>query len=49
MTSRLGLASGQVVEQLGAARLTFDLVEVGGRLVMRLQHLRFLGIPCPSG
>lgn len=48
MTSRLRLAAGQVVEYLGAARLVFDIHEVGGRLEMRLQRLHFLGIPCPG-
>ena len=48
MTSRLHICSGKVVEHLGAARLTFDLVESAGRLEMRLMRLRFLGIPCPN-
>jgi len=47
MTSRLRLAKAQVVEYLGAARLSFDVCEVGGRLEMRLQRLHILGIPCP--
>lgn len=47
MTSRMRLVAHQVVEQLGAARLTFDLCEVEGRLEMRLMGLRFAGVPCP--
>jgi hypothetical protein len=47
MTSRMRLDARKVVEQLGAARLTFELCEVGGRLEMRLQGLHFLGVPCP--
>jgi len=42
-----GHAAGQVVERLGAARLTFALHEADGRLVMQLQQLHFCGIPCP--
>ena len=48
MTSRMHLDVGQVVEQLGAARLTFDLCEADGRLQMRLKGLHFLGVPCPN-
>jgi hypothetical protein len=47
MTSRMRLDARRIVEQLGAARLTFELCETGGRLEMRLQGLRFLGVPCP--
>ena len=36
-----------VVEQLGAARLTFELCEAEGRLEMRLTGLHFMGVPCP--
>lgn len=47
MISRMRLDVRKVVEQLGAARLTFDLCEAGGRLEMRLRELEFLGVPCP--
>jgi hypothetical protein len=47
MASRLYLVGGQLTEQLGPARLGFDLHEVDGRLEMRLAHLRVLGLPCP--
>lgn len=43
-----GGAVGQVVEHLGAARLTFALHEVEGRLVMHLQQLHFCGVACPA-
>lgn len=48
MESTLRESTGLLVEHLGAARLGFKLEEAQGRLVMRLQYLRFLGIPCPS-
>lgn len=48
MRSTLRESGGQVVEQLGAARLGFVLEESHGRLVMRLAHLHFLGIACPA-
>ena len=48
MSSRLREAGGELVEQLGVARLAFTLGEADGRLVMRLRGLRFLGIPCPA-
>ncbi|MBV7428121.1 MULTISPECIES: DUF4166 domain-containing protein [unclassified Acidovorax] len=48
MRSTLRESGGRVVEHLGAARLGFVLDEQQGRLVMRLQHLHFLGIPCPA-
>ncbi len=48
MSSRLREVGGELVEQLGAARLAFSLTEAEGRLVMRLRDLRFLGIPCPA-
>ncbi|WP_298213729.1 DUF4166 domain-containing protein [Acidovorax sp.] len=48
MQSTLREVAGQVVEHLGAARLTFVLNESEGRLVMRLQRLHFCGIPCPA-
>lgn len=48
MRSTLREAPGFVVEHMGAARLLFELQAVeGGRLEMRLQRMRFLGIPCP--
>jgi hypothetical protein len=47
MTSRMRLDARQVVERLGAARLTFDLCEAEGRLEMRLMGLHFMGVPCP--
>lgn len=48
MRSTLRASGGQVVEHLGAARLGFTLVEAQGRLVMRLESLHFLGVPCPA-
>ena len=48
MSSRLRLEGSQLVERLGAARLVFTLDELDGRLLMRLESLRFLGIPCPA-
>lgn len=48
MTSRLRLVAGQVEEQLGAARLTFDLTAADGTLKMQLTRMRFLGVPCPQ-
>ena len=48
MTSRLQLRNGQIVEKLGAARLTFALHENNGCLNMQLRRLQFLGIPCPK-
>jgi hypothetical protein len=47
MTSRMRLERSRVVEQLGAARLTFNLVGTPHRLEMRLIGMRFMGIPCP--
>ncbi|UUZ67384.1 DUF4166 domain-containing protein [Polaromonas sp. P2-4] len=46
MRSRLYLDSGALVEQLGAARLGFDLAEQGGTLVMQLRTLHVFGMPC---
>jgi hypothetical protein len=37
----------QLVEQLGAVRLYFTLLEQEGALHMQLDGLRFLGVPCP--
>lgn len=47
MQSHMRLEGGWVVEQLGAARLTFSLHECGGRLLMQLERMRFAGVPCP--
>jgi hypothetical protein len=47
MASTLSLQDGVIVEQLGAASLSFQLSEHEGQLLMRLQGLRFLGLPCP--
>lgn len=47
MHSRMRLVSGHLVESLGPARLVFRLQEVDGGLAMKLQSMRFLGIPCP--
>ena len=47
MQSTLLLIDGQVVEQLGPARLVFALTEFDGALDMALQAMRFFGIPCP--
>ena len=47
MTSRMRLESGTVVEQLGVARLTFDLRGTSRGLEMHLVGMRFLGVPCP--
>ena len=33
---------------MGLARMTFTLGAVDARLHMRLQRLRFLGVPCPA-
>ena len=48
MRSRLQFDAGRVTERMGAARMTFTLDEAGGRLQMRLERLRFLGVPCPA-
>jgi hypothetical protein len=48
LRSRMHLAPGRVVERMGPARLTFALDLDAGRLRMRLEGLRFLGIPCPA-
>jgi hypothetical protein len=47
MRSTMRLKNDALVETLGAARLTFDLVESAGSLDMQLRSMRFLGIPCP--
>lgn len=48
MHSRLQLQDGRIVERLGAATLYFRLAEQRGMLVMRLEHMRFLNLPCPA-
>lgn len=48
LRSRLRFAPGHVVEHMGPARLVLALDAAGGRLRMRLQGMRFLGIPCPA-
>jgi hypothetical protein len=47
MVSRMRFESGKVVEQLAAARLTFELLGTIRGLEMHLTGMRFLGIPCP--
>ena len=47
MSSVMRLQQGRIVEQLGAARLEFELAEVSGTLQMRLQRMHFFGLPCP--
>lgn len=37
-----------LIEQLGLARLSFGLETCDGKLVMRLQRLQVLGLPCPA-
>jgi len=48
MRSRLQFDEGRVAERMGLARMTFTLEAIDGRLRMRLQRLRFLGVPCPA-
>ena len=48
MRSTLSLHRGYLTERLGAVRLFFGLETHYGVLRMRLQGLRFLGIPCPA-
>jgi hypothetical protein len=48
MRSTLSLRQGRLTERLGAVRLFFALEAEHGVLQMRLQGLRFLGIPCPA-
>jgi hypothetical protein len=47
MESRLTLVAGDIVERLGAARLSFALNARSGKLVMQLVRLHFWGVPCP--
>ena len=48
MRSTLSLHHGRIMERLGAVRLFFALEAEHGALQMRLEGLRFLGIPCPA-
>lgn len=48
MRSILTKTENRVTEQLGASRLTFELLEAEGALEMRLEKLYFWGIRCPS-
>lgn len=47
MRSQLCGDGAHLVEQLGAVRLYFTLLEQGGALRMQLDGLRVLGLPCP--
>lgn len=47
MQSRMRLREGELTERLGLTLLHFRLGAREGRLVMHLQDLKFLGIPCP--
>ena len=46
--STLSLHRGRITERPGAVRLFFALEAERGVLQMRLEGLRFLGIPCPA-
>ena len=48
MTSTFTANGCTVVEHLGASRLTFELTEAAGKLVMKLVALRFWTVPCPK-
>ena len=48
MRSTLFLHQERIIERLGAVRLVFALEAEHGVLRMRLEGLRFLGIPCPA-
>lgn len=48
MRSTLHRRGQEIVESLGAARLTFALAAHEKRLVMRLLTLHFLGVRCPA-
>ena len=48
MRSTLSLHRGYLTERLGAVRLFFSLEANHAVLRMRLEGLRFLGIPCPA-
>jgi hypothetical protein len=47
MRSTMRLHGSHLVETLGAARLTFELLEEAGALVMQVRSMRFLGLWCP--
>lgn len=47
MRSHLSGDGERLVEQLGAVRLSFILLEQAGALRMQLDGLRLLGVPCP--
>jgi hypothetical protein len=47
MRSRMGLRSGDLVEQLGPLRLHFSLTAQEGALVMQLRRVRCFGVSCP--
>jgi hypothetical protein len=47
MHSQLSGAGLRLVEQLGAVRLYFTLLEQEGALRMQLDGLRMFGVPCP--
>lgn len=47
MQSHMRLVRGELTERLGLTLLHFRLGARDGRLVMHLQGLKFLGIPCP--
>lgn len=48
MRSTFTKSGHRVVEQLGASRLVFALLELDGTLEMRLEKLYFLGVRCPT-
>lgn len=47
MSSRLQLVENRIVENLGAARLRFTLVEKNAQLQMQLCRLQLFGVPSP--
>lgn len=47
MKSQMRCAGPRLVEQLGAVRLYFTLLEQGGALRIQLDGLQVLGVPCP--
>jgi hypothetical protein len=47
MRSDMRVVNGQLQEQLGAVRLTFELQATPAQLSMQLVKLRCLGLPCP--
>jgi hypothetical protein len=48
MRSIFSKSGHRVIEQLGASRLVFALLELDGTLEMRLEKLYFLGVRCPA-